>query len=163
MANEQRAIIALNEIVKRYPAGTASLFEGKGIAVPATGRNLAKALKNGDITTGQLYDRTLGAADSFNDLSGNSIAMTAIMDKAKADSQASKGKFANAINTLLGTAQQAANIYGQFKAPGAPSAPMAGTGADSPDNTPAVPWALIAAGVGLVVVLVVVLVMIRKK
>ena len=94
MASEEKAIIALNEIAKRYPSGTASLFEGRGIKARANGRNLAKALRKGEITSGQVYDRTIGAAEtmaidkmqSFSDLSGTSPAFTIALDKAKADS-----------------------------------------------------------------------------
>jgi len=160
---KRRAVIALGRLAKNYPAGTASLFDGAGIPGDVSGQTLANAITSGRITAGQLYDHTHGSAfNAYSDVTGGAT------DKQGQQNQANKGKFENIMNTLLGTAGQVAQIYGQCKTAGQPSAP------GGAPNQPAMPveaaaaakktpWALIGAAVGVLVILVVVLVMIRKK
>jgi len=168
MESNDRATRALTEIVKRYPTGTASLFTGAGIPARPTGRNLAHALRKGHVTPRQLYAKTLGANfDNFNisnNLNAAALAGAKLPGNTPApQATAGAGKFENIINGLLNTANQAADIYGKFKSTGPQGA---GIEATQPVNQPAgkpMPWGLIAAGAGLVIVLVVVLVMLKKK
>lgn len=164
----RRAVIALGKIARRYPIGTASLFEGAGIESNVTGESLAHALRSGRVTAGQLYDHTYGRAVSswseFNPLN-NVKALEIVggpMDKQAQQNQATKGKFENIVNTLLGSANQAAEIYTKFKTAGQPAVavdPAAGSGPVAKK----MPWGIIAGAAALVVILVVVLLMLRKK
>ncbi|MCX6265868.1 MAG: hypothetical protein NTW16_00720 [Bacteroidetes bacterium] len=167
MVSKERAVRAFSEIVKRYPKGTASLFSGAGIKARPTGRNLAIALTKRHIHPRQLYAKTMGYGYSdFNPL--NNLKTAALVNPAavpggssQAQAQAGASKFENIVNTLLGTANQAADIYGKFKNPGAD--PVMEPQAAAAQGGKSIPWPLIAAGAGLVIVLVVVLIMLKKK
>lgn len=164
MDSSIKATRAMNEIVKRYPSETASLFTGVGIKARPTGKNLVIALKRGHVTPRQLFHKTLGSSyDDFNSGDIKMIAGVGAPAGPTAAKEAGASKFENILNGLLSTASQAADIYGKFKNPGTPGAAIQ---EPQPMNQPAgkaMPWGLIAAGAGVVIVLVVVLVMLKKK
>ncbi|MCX6250725.1 MAG: hypothetical protein NTX61_08235 [Bacteroidetes bacterium] len=161
MNNDKRAVHALETIVKQYPAGTASLFSGHLSNVPPTGKNLTAAIRRGDISSYDLYDATFGA---YSDLSGNDPIFQAIATNAGISTSAKpeeKSKFVSALDTILGTASKAADIYAKIN----PKAkPRQEHEQDNSVVTKAAksPWLLIAA-VAIVVVIVVVLVITKKK
>lgn len=168
MANEKKAIFALGQIARRHPNGAALLFKRKGIDGKATGQQLAAAIKSGKISAGELYEGTYGQAfDAWNDFAPNAAisVLNAQAAAAAKKKEAEKGKFENIINTLLGTANQAADIYAKFKNPGQSAQPDPAQMA-APSEQPAgkvAPWMIFAGAGAVVVILIIVLLFVKKK
>jgi hypothetical protein len=149
-----RETMVLDKIARQYPSDIAALFSGSRINARPSGRALSAALRSGKITPGKLYDSTFG---NYSNATGD-------------EKKDEKSKFQSLLDTVMGTAKQAADIYTQVKTNKDPGQAQDQTHHDNNTNTgngnarmrKKMPWLPIAAG-AIVVILVIVLIILKRK
>lgn len=146
-ANEQQAFSVFNEIAQRGGEQVAPLFQQYSINKPVTGANLYQAVKQyGSVFSGRLYD-----------------VLTAPYSNADGSTPTAKNTFTDLLSKatdILSTVNGLVNSPTPNK--------QTGTGAQSPTDQPepkkifGIP-VIYAAGLGVILLLVAILLIVRKK